>query len=178
MQARTAQTGILEGRSSKEENASTFACKKWEAQCQLAELLARLSADKESALRLIRVGAFQATVHMLHAFIFRGARCDITRAFLTVLPNLVKHVNMLDMESVLYDSTAHSIVMLLEKGDTGDFLQFEFFREGARALRAISSFIGRNPLKQRIKAVLQLSASLSTDSKFQNYAQEAVKTLF
>jgi len=157
-------------------NACNGRCRNWDTQSQLAELLARLSVEEESALRLIRVGAIAATIKALQMLILNGSRCDTTRAFFTVLSNLATRMSELE-ENVAYDLAAHCIMMVLKTGDLEDFAQLELLREAARALWAISSFLESNPLREEVKAAMQTCATSMTDARFQSHAQRAIQAL-
>lgn len=142
---------------------------------QTAEILARLSSERESALRLIRIGAIERVMQSLQAEILVNSANDLVRLYCTLLSNISKFAKEINF-MVPFDLGAFVTMTILKTVGSCTKLQMSTLREASRALAEFSSDIHTPQVRDQVR-VVALTCANSQDDFLVDHAKQVLRNL-
>ncbi|GBG27105.1 Hypothetical Protein FCC1311_033282 [Hondaea fermentalgiana] len=147
----------------------------WCARVEVAQLLARVSAEERAAKALIKADAVPKVIQSLQAQVLSRTLGELACAFCTLLSNLAVHFDALETP-VSVDLAAHTTMHVLRAGDLTSHLDIELLREAARALSLFSRNIkNKHPLLDQVREVANTCAMQTNDTRLSSHVTSILR---
>jgi hypothetical protein len=146
-----------------------------ELRVQMAEILARLSSEREAGIQLIRLGAIDQVIQSLQTEILVHTESDLVRLYCTVLSNIATFAKELQFE-VPFELGAFTTMTVLKSVNSCSKLQMHTFREASRALAQFSSNIHTAEVRNQVRQVA-LSCAGSNDVYLVDNVKQVLRNL-